>query len=264
MAKQTMSLKMPTDSEMLKEIWSKMPVLDTLLDKIEKISGRIDKLEGRVSAAEQQNIDLDNGLSYMENQLTELTSSMETKVTCSVTDKLHTQIVDLANRERRNNIVLHNVPEKSEGETADCSDFVCQFVAESLGISHLEIERAHRTPMGRPGNTRNHGQGDKPRPIHVRFLKFRDREAVLRAASSKGKALKINDKRIYVSDDVHPSTRKEHKILIKKVYELRDAGHFAFVPWSIPRVIKWKEGGRDGRGPLKTLRLADLPGDKRE
>ena len=94
----------------------------------------------------------------------------------------------------------------SEGETADCSDFVCHFVAENLGIPHLEIERAHRTPMGRPSSIRN--QGNRPRPIHVRFLKFRDREEVLSAASSKGKALKINDKRVYVSDDVHPSTRK--------------------------------------------------------
>ena len=82
MAKHPLSLKMPTDSEMLKEIWSKLPVLDTLLDRFEKICGQIDKLESRVSAVEQQNIDLDNGLSYMENQLTELTSSMETKVTC--------------------------------------------------------------------------------------------------------------------------------------------------------------------------------------
>ena len=98
-------------------------------------------------------------------------------------------------------------------------------------------------------------QGKKPRPIlHVRFLRFQEREMVLRTAASKGKALKIKDKRVFVSDDIHLLTQKEHKILTKKMHELRDAGHFAFVPWSTPRVIKWKEGGRDGRGPLKTLR----------
>lgn len=122
----------------------------------------------------------------------------------------------------------------------------------------MEIKRAHRTPMGRVA-TRNHSnERRRPRPIHVRFLRYRDRESFLRVASSKGKELKVNDERIFISDDVHPSTRKDHQILMKKVRELRAEGNFAFIPWSVPRVIKYKLGGKQASGPLKTLRVSDI------
>ena len=103
------------------------------------------------------------------------------------------QIVDIDNRGRRNNIIFHNMPESAEGETADCSTFVSQFIYENLGIPQGEIGGAHRIPMGKPGNR---GQGKKTRPIHVRFLRFQERETELRTTASSGKALKVIDKRV--------------------------------------------------------------------
>ena len=254
-----LTLTMPTDSQMLKEIWQKMPILDTLLTKVQAISSRVDAMEERVKLVETHHMDLDTGFSYMETQLDEISSAVEGKATKAETEELKSQIVDIVNRNKRNNIVLHNVPEKVEGATTDCSAFVHSLATQVLGIQHsMEIERAHRTPMGQV-STSNQGNGTpRPRPIHVRFLRYRDRETFLRTAASKGKSLKVNDTRIFVSDDVHPATRKEHQILMKKVRELRQAGNFAFIPWSVPRVLKYKEGGKDEPGPLKTLRAGDI------
>ena len=42
-----------------------------------------------------------------------------------------------------------------------------------------------------------------------------------------------------------------------KVNEMRKAGKFAFIPLSVPRVIKYKDN-MNKDSPLKTLRLEEL------
>ena len=64
-----LTLTLPTDSQMLKEIWQKMPILDTLLIKVQAISSRVDAMEERVKLVETHNMDLDTGFSYMGTQL---------------------------------------------------------------------------------------------------------------------------------------------------------------------------------------------------
>ena len=88
--------------------------------------------------------------------------------------------LDQENRSRRNNIVLHNVPEGAE-EAHDCSDFVKNFIINHMKVEHeskWEIERAHRSPTGPPSSNR-------VRPIHVKFLRHADRVEVLKAAPKK-------------------------------------------------------------------------------
>lgn len=254
-----LTLTMPSENQMLKDIWNKMPILDTLLTKLQAVSKRVDAMEDRIKILESHTEDLDNGYSYMETQMAEIATSIASKASSTAVDELNVQLVDVINRNKRNNIVLHNVPEKAEGDSSDCAPLVHRIATQVLGIQQsMEIERAHRTPMGRIAS-RNHGnEHQRPRPIHVRFLRFRDRESFLRVASSKGKEFKISDARIFVSDDVHSSTRKDHQILMKKVRELRAAGNFAFIPWSVPRVIKYKMGAKHAPGPLKTLRVGDI------
>ena len=256
---QTLTLAMPTDAEMLRDIWQKMPILDTLLSNMQAVKKRVDDIEDRLKTVETQYTELDHGVSYMETQMEEISTAITTKASTSAIDELSSQLVDLVNRNKRNNIVLHNIPEKAEGDVADCSALVDSLAKHVLGVNQsMEVERAHRTPMGRVGS-RNHGNGpQRPRPIHVRFLRYRDRETFLRVAASKGNELKVNGVRFYVSDDVHPVTRKEHQTLMIKVRELRAAGNFAFIPWSVPRVIKHKAGGKGVPGPLKTIRLNDI------
>lgn len=243
-------LRMPTEQEMLKDIWLKMPVLEKLSEKIDRLCDRVDGLEVKMKALENGNNELETGLSHLEIEVEEVKSSLETKAIASEMTKVKMQITDLVNRNKRNNVILHNVPEGAEGSNADCTELVHTFIRDSMGIPQaMEIERAHRTPMTRM--TSRHDT--RPRPIHVRFLRYRDRERVLKTSTQK-KNLEIKGKRIFVSDDVHYDTREQHRRLMKKVKEMREKGNFAFIPWSVPRVIKFKEGGKDVVGPLKTMR----------
>ncbi len=57
---------------------------------------------------------------------------------------------------------------------------------------------------------------------------------------------------VYVSDDVEPATREIHRQLVTKMKEFRQQGMLAYIPWSVPRVLKYRE--HQG-GQLKTYRV---------
>ena len=76
-----------------------------------------------------------------------------------------------------NNVILWNVPERSEtGMT--CENFVNHFLEEHIGIKEsIEVERAHRTPSYSYAE-----QSRRPRPIHVKLLRYQDRQVIFRQA----------------------------------------------------------------------------------
>ena len=88
-------------------------------------------------------------------------------------EELENEVEELRNRSRRNNLVYYHVPEKAEGQ--ECADFVQGFIATHMGLEtlcvHVEIERAHRTPTRRAKNS----DKEKPRKIHVAFLRYTDK-----------------------------------------------------------------------------------------
>ena len=79
-----------------------------------------------------------------------------------------------------------------------------------------------------------------------------------RTSSAALKDVRIRGKRIGISDDVHKETREEHRKLMIRVRKMREEGKFAYIPNSVPRLIKYKDGPKSAPGPLKTLRPADL------
>ena len=58
------------------------------------------------------------------------------------------QIVDLSNRARRNNLIMYNVPEGTEGagRDGDCLSYVKNFINTTLGMDAIpEVQAAHRS-----------------------------------------------------------------------------------------------------------------------
>ena len=154
---------------------------------------------------------------------------------------------------------MYGIPEGEENApdgSPNCITYARKFFVTHLNMHEVEIERAHRTPRGKPP-TRNEGVRPRPRPIHVKLLRFNDREAILKRSSAL-KKVRIQDSKVGVSDDVHKDTRDEHRQLMVKVKQLREENKFAFIPNSVPRVIKYKNGPKDAPGPLKTIRLSDI------
>lgn len=242
--------EIPSESEMLKDVWLRMPTLDKLSNQLDSLCSRMDELESKVKYIEYH---FEEGMDHIELELKEIREELKSKASLEELNKANTTIIDLVNRSKRNNIVIHNIPEGAEGNSPDCSGLVQSILRDKLGIqASMEIERAHRTPMARPSNAQSNNNNRKPRPVHVKFLRYRDREAVLKKATQT-KNLGFQDQRIFISDDIHKTTREQHRRLMQRVKQMRDEGKFAFIPWSVPRVIKYKDR-KDSPGPLKTMK----------
>jgi len=117
----------------------------------------------------------------LNEDVEELQHSVANKADNAHVQDLEDAIEDLVHRWKRNNLVFFNIPENSE--SGDCVAFIQNFIAEHMGITSeedqkLEIERAHRTPPGKPR------EGKPPRPIHVAFLRYTDKMSVLKNTSS--------------------------------------------------------------------------------
>ena len=316
-----------TDS-MLMKIWSKLTKLDTIeaqvakIDRIEEdiktIGGRVFILQGENNKLKQENADLQKRVKDLEESHTFNSDVVrdlqrdkaDTSGLASQDERitiLESRLVDYNNRMRRNNIVIHNLPENYEksymggslnpeavvlstgdsGLNEDGSDamegaavtdaeatesdgasaggaeakestgapprphfsmerFVESFIRKELGID-VQIDAAHRTNGA-------HFDKSKPRLIHARCLRREDRDKILRAAPSSLKTRKFKGNSVYFTDDIDPSTREVHKSLLIKMKEMRSQGYFAYIPWTVPRVIKYKQGSKDSQLPLRTYR----------
>lgn len=250
-----------TDStdRLLRDILQKVSNLEEINKKVDMISQKVVNIEKKIEAFDTRLIDLENGMGFLESEVMDLKEEVKIlrdgKASIEYANELRKSVVDLVNRSKRNNIVLHGIPEGVEGETHDCSEYARTFFASNLNVSDVDIERAHRSPSGK--RRQMEGQNTRPRPIHVKLLRFTDREKILKRSAAL-KDVKIQGSKVGMSDDVHKDTRDEHRRLMVKVKKLRSENKFAFIPSTVPRVIKYKDGPKDTPGPLKTLRIADL------
>ena len=246
------------DIDILQKIYSKLSVLDTLVEKVDALLTRIDNNEKEIKKINTEITDLHNGYSFLEHETmimkTTIAKSQADTANKQYVEKLESELVDMSNRLRRNTIILHNVPEGAEGdEKGYCESFAANFIRNEMGVKgtgpveSVLVERAHRQPMGQPDRSRT-----RPRPIHVKLVLTPDRNTILnRSREMKGVSFKGN--RVSISDSLHPKTLELHKKLVEKKKELINAGKWAYIPWTVPRVLKYKEPGREN--PWKTYRL---------
>ena len=83
-------------------------------------------------------------------------------------------------------MVVDAIAESPHETWTESEDKVREIISEKLKMDHrkIEVEHAHRT--GKPTT----GPGDRPMPIVVRFLRFKDKVAVLeRAKNLRGTCL---------------------------------------------------------------------------
>ncbi len=90
---------------------------------------------------------------------------------------------------RRSNVRLVNLSEGAEGE--DTCSFLESWIPEALELAPLRgkitVERAHRL-----GPRRQHQTNSAPRTLIMKFLNYKDKEAVMRAARAKRQILYKN------------------------------------------------------------------------
>ena len=244
-----------SDRQLLELISKKVSVMD---EKLNSIVGRIDKVENEVSELQTHVEELDRGVSFIETEFQEQKSKIdkfgEEFVTKKEIDSIKKEVIDSSNRSRRNNIVLYNVPEGEESEIG-CAEYVTKFLKETIGMDPVpDIEVAHRSGKRYQQNENENGTQSSgyPRRIHARCFRCPDRDTILESAA---KVLKDKDTNIFITDDIHSYTREVHKELVTIMKDMRSKNWFAYIPWSVPRVIKYRNTPPGTRGQLKTYRL---------
>ena len=117
---------------------------------------------------------------------------------------------------------------------------------------NIEVMRAHRTNINQDASSPL-----KPRPIHVYLLRYTDKVFILKSAASKLKDNKYRNSQLFISDDVSKTVRMERAKLRKDflpAVKAKTKVQFAFIPWSVPAQILYKE---DGAERLKSFQLPE-------
>ena len=191
---------------------------DGILSAIESVRRDIIDCSERVTQAETR-------ISTTEDNVTTLQKKVKTLE--GKNKYLEEKVVDLEARSRRSNVRLVNLPEGAEGE--DTCGFLESWIPEALELQTLRgkitVERAHRL-----GPRRQHKTDSAPRTLIMKFLNYKDKEAVMRAARAKKQVLYKNDPvRFY--QDVTAETHKKLKEFEEARRQLRSLGlRYGMIP----------------------------------
>ena len=133
---------------------------------------------------------------------------------------LEEKISELEDRSRRNNLQFSGFTEKAEGaETWEESEnLIRDFLEENLEMESKDktTERAHRTVSKLNG---------KKRPITVKFLNYKDKDAVLNQYRQK----QLWKENIYINEEYSERTAELRKQLFQQAKEIRQSGKSAKV-----------------------------------
>ena len=138
--------------------------------------------------------------------------------------ELADKLDDLENRSRRNNLILHGVPEAETG-FENCTKVVTDLLVNFVGLDEAQVktsvQRVHRTPTNRRA-----AADDKPRIIHVAATTFQDKLMIR--------------KQLFVSDDLSKGIQMRRKAKIEVFKRLQREGKHPF--YVFPDLIKYRNG----------------------
>uniref|UniRef100_A0A3P9MU56 L1 transposable element RRM domain-containing protein n=1 Tax=Poecilia reticulata TaxID=8081 RepID=A0A3P9MU56_POERE len=137
-----------------------------------EFSSKLDDLLVTLQDMKQEMKDYNERMSRAEDRI----SSAEDEVANLHANKL----IDLETRSRLKNLRLVNLPEGAEG--SDLCAFLEKWIPKALGREKLQtslsLERAHRLGPRKDGASR-------PRALIMKFLNYREKQAVIRVARKK-------------------------------------------------------------------------------
>ena len=209
------------------------PVLDMILKKLEKLDGielTLRDMSSRLTSAETkaENLEretrkmnseintMDAGLTTLNNEVSALRGEIMAKE--ERINNLHMKHLYLESYSRRENLKFFGIPEKEAnveegGETLDTRAVLNQFLETALGFqdpkSNIEIQWVNRVGKSNKG---------KPRPILARFLRFQDRERILR------QGFKLKGMEYMMLQDFPQEIIEKRRKMMPKLKEARGKG----------------------------------------
>ena len=151
--------------------------------KLTSILQKVESLEISQKRTAQYVQELKNGYGELEEEVNEVTISIEEKASRDEIAALEKRIDDLENRSKKNNVVLWGLQEDVEKEFDSLELFLKQnFFENHMGLQNIEVMCAHRTNIKQRASKANAATS---RPIHVYLLRYTDKSRILKAASNK-------------------------------------------------------------------------------
>ncbi|KAI2644157.1 LINE-1 type transposase domain-containing protein 1 [Labeo rohita] len=182
--------------------------LDGILSAIETVRKDVNECAKRVGEAEAR-------ISATEDSITTLEAKVRTLENNN--KDLEDKVLDLEARSRRSNLRLVNLPEGAEGEDA------CVFLENWLP-EVLNLERAHRVGQKSMSNIA------APRTMIMKFLNYKDKMIVIRAARAKGQIL-FRNRPVRFYEDLATGVHKKQKEFDAVRQQLRSMGiRYGMIP----------------------------------
>lgn len=170
-------------------------ILDSLMKEVQEIKTSIQFTQKEVDDIKISNANQADHSKALQADITKICDSL-----LVLRDKLEY----LEGKSRRNNLVIDGIIE-TPGETwLESEEKVKKIFSEKLQLQKdIEVERAHRT--GKPA------MGEQPRPIVVKFLRHKDRSAVLQRAKN------LKGTKVFINEDYTDSVRQKRRELMTKL-----------------------------------------------
>lgn len=194
-------------------------VVQQMNDQINKLEDKVRDLTASLEFTQKEVDDLKNYAKVHEQEKKETKTKInqltdEVKVSNIKNKELEDKINKQEDYSRRKNVRITGMKESGGTETWEqTAASVTSLLENKMQLSGLVLERAHRVGPLREG---------KPRPIVARFLRYCDREAVLR---NRTKLKGIN---IYVNEDLCAASQAVKSAQFPQMREAKAQGKIAF------------------------------------
>lgn len=185
-------------------------ILATLESLRNEFSSKLDNVTTTLQDVKREMKDYNDRMSRAEERIAtaeDEVASLQAKVSVlqAKNKTMEDKLADLETRSRLNNVRLVNLPEGAEGH--DVCTFLEKWIPEALGNGtprlSVSVERAHRIGPRGDGASR-------PRALIMKFLNYRDKQAVIRAARDK-KDVYFRDQRVRFYPDLAATVHQQRK-----------------------------------------------------
>ena len=187
--------------------------------------------------------DLEENFESMQEEFQRMKD--ENSVLKNICVRLSELVENMQSQQRRENIILHNVPASEGKEDWNETETKVKDYLRSIGLDEIpSIERTHRLNANKPDS-----------PVILKLSHFKDKQKIMKQAKEKKKerqkALNPEEKRkadkhnhedIYLTDDLTTRVRKVRQLLRPTLQEALSAGkkaHFSFDKVVIDGVAHW-------------------------
>lgn len=207
-----------------------------IMAAIESMRKQMNDCSERMSQAELRISNAKDGVAHLQAKVNKLESKNKT---------LEDKLVDLETRSRLNNLRLVGLPEGAEGR--DPCSFLEKWIPEVLNAVTLQssgiIERAHRIGPMKDSKA-------PPRTLIMRFLNYKDKQAVIAAARAK-KGIRYKDQQMRFYVDLATGIHQLRKQFDPIRQELRDLGVRHGVIHPARLLVTYKEQTRTFKTPTE-------------